>query len=76
MNGLPSTKAICLHKIPNKVLKVGAPTIARSLTQIFNNSVPTSCFPFNWKMARLLSVYEKGPRGLPENYRSISGRSK
>ena len=39
---------------------------------IFNNSILTCCFPFDWKMARLLPVYKKGPRSLPENYRPIS----
>ena len=72
LNGLSSTKANGLDKISGKVLKAAASTIAPSLTYIFNNSILTCCFPFDWKMARLLPVYKKGPRSLPENYRPIS----
>ena len=72
LNGLPSTKATGLDKIPSKVLKAAAPTITPSLTHIFNNSILSCCFPSDWKMARLLPVYKNGPRGFPENYRPIS----
>ena len=72
LNDLCSTKATGLDKIPSKALKAAAPTIAPSLTYVFNNSILTCCFPFDWKMARLLPVYKKGPRSLPENYRPIS----
>ena len=67
LNGLSRTKATGLDKISSKVLKAAASTIAPSLTYIL-----TCCFPFDWKMARLLPVYKKGPRTLPENYRPIS----
>ena len=72
LNGLSSTKATGLDKISSKVLKAVASTVAPSLTYIFNNSILTWCFPFDWKMARFLPVYKKGPRSLPENYRPIS----
>ena len=72
LNGLSCSKATGLDKISSKVLKAAASTIAPSLTYIFNNSILTCCFTFDWKMARLLAVYKKGPRSLPENYRPIS----
>ena len=72
LNGLSSSKATGLDKTSSKVLKAAACTIAPSLTYIFNNSILTCCFTFDWKMARLLPVYKKGPRSLPENYRPIS----
>ena len=58
LNGLSSTKATGLDKVSSKVLKAAACTIAPSLTYIFNNSILTCCFPFDWKMARLLPVYK------------------
>ena len=56
LNGLSSTKATGLDKISSKVLKAAASTISpyASLTYIFNNSILTCCFPFDWKMARCL----------------------
>jgi hypothetical protein len=47
-------------------------TIALSLTHIFNHAIITSCFPYEWKAARLLPLHKKGPQDLPENYRPIS----
>jgi hypothetical protein len=70
--GLSNSKAIGLDKISGKILKIAAPTIAQSLTHIFNHAIITSCFPREWKAARLLPVHKKGPRDLPENYRPIS----
>ena len=61
LNGLSTTKATGLDKISSSVLKAAASTIAPSLTYIFNNSILTCRFPFDWKMARLLPVYKKGP---------------
>ena len=72
LNGLSSTTATGLDKIPRKVLRAAASTFAPSFTYIFNNSILTYCFPFDWKMARLLPVYKKGQRSLPEIYRPIS----
>ena len=60
LNGLSSTKATGLDKISSKVLKAAASTIAPSLKYIFNNSIFTCCFPFDWKMARPLPVYNHG----------------
>ena len=72
LNGLSNSKATGLDKISGKILKTAAPTIALSLTHIFNHAIITSCFPYEWKAARLLPLHKKGPRDLPENYRPIS----
>ena len=72
LNGLSNSKATGLDKISGKILKTAAPTIALSLTHIFNYAIITSCFPYEWKAARLLPLHKKGPRDLPENYRPIS----
>ncbi|CAB4024997.1 RNA-directed DNA polymerase from transposon X-element, partial [Paramuricea clavata] len=72
LNGLSNSKATGLDKISGKILKTAAHTIALSLTHIFNHAIITSCFPYEWKAARLLPLHKKGPRDLPENYRPIS----
>ena len=72
LNGLSNSKATGLDKISGKILKTAAPTIALSLAHIFNHAIITSCFPYEWKAARLLPLHKKGPRDLPENYRPIS----
>jgi hypothetical protein len=72
LNGLSNSKATGLDKIFGKILKTAARTTALSLTHIFNQAIITSCFPYEWKAARLLPLHKKGPRDLPENYRPVS----
>ncbi len=73
LNGLSNGKAAGLDKISGKIfLKVAASTTAPSLTHIFNNGLISNCFPYEWKMARLVPIHKKGPRNLTDNYRSIS----
>ncbi len=72
LNGLSNGKAVGLDKISGKILKAAASTIAPSLTHIFNNGLISNCFPYEWKMARLVPIHKKGPRNLTENYRPIS----
>ena len=72
LNGLSNCKVAGLDKISGRILKIAANTIAPSLTHIFNHSLISNCFPYEWKMARLVPTYKKGPRDLTENYRPIS----
>ena len=72
LKGLSNCKAAGLDKISDKILKVAATTIAPSLTHIFNHGLISNCFPYEWKMARLVPIHKKGPRNLTENYRPIS----
>ena len=72
LNCSSNCKATGLDKISGKILKVATSTIAPSLTHIFNHGLISSCFPYEWKMARLIPIHKKGPRNLTENYRPIS----
>ena len=72
LNGLSNGKAAGLDKISGKILKAAASTIAPSLTHIFNNGLFSNCFPYEWKMARLVPIHRKGLRNLTENYKPIS----
>jgi len=70
--GLSTSKATGLDKISSKVLKIAAPTISPSITYIINHAISSCCFPDDWKVARVIPIYKKGPRNQPENYRPIS----
>ena len=51
LKGIDVGKATGLKKIPNRLLKIAADVVAPSLTGIFNQSLLTSIFPSDWKLA-------------------------
>ncbi|EDO31022.1 predicted protein, partial [Nematostella vectensis] len=69
---LSNAKATGIDKISGKILKCAAHAISPSLTYIFNNSIISNCFPDEWKMARVLPLFKKGSKTIPDNYRPIS----
>jgi hypothetical protein len=72
LNSLSKSKVSDLDKISGKILKAAASSIASSLTYIFNHALISSHFPSEWKVAKLLPLFKKGPRNLGENYKPIS----
>ena len=66
------------HKSPGhdnisaKLLQSCYPNIITPLTKIFNDSIQTAIYPSKMKLAKVLSLYKKSERYLPENYRPIS----
>ena len=72
LNSQSKSKATGLDKISGKILKAAACSIASSLTYIFNHALISCHFPSEWKVARLLPLFKKGPRNFAENYRPIS----
>ena len=67
-----ASKATGLDKIPAKILKIAAPVIAQSLTNLFNYSIQTEIFPTEWKVAKIIPLHKSGPKNLADNYRPIS----
>ena len=65
-------KATGHDKISNKILKIAAPAIFKSLTDFFNFSIVTNIFPIDWKIAKVSPLYKSGKRNDPNNYRPIS----
>ena len=72
LHSLSISKATGMNKIPAKVLKIAAPIITESLTNIFNYAIITESFPFDWKIARVTPIHKNGRRDLLDNYLSIS----
>ncbi len=60
LSNLTISKASGLDQISAKVLKIAAPSIAPSLTLIFNQSIRTGIFPSDWKVARVTPIYKSG----------------
>ncbi len=72
LSNLTISKASGLDQISAKVLKIAAPSIAPSLTLIFNQSIRTGIFPSDWKVARVTPIYKSGGKFCMSNYRPIS----
>ena len=65
-------KATGIDEIPSKLPKIAAPAIAESLTVMFNNSIMTSSFPEDWKLARVRPFHKGKAKDDVKNYRPIS----
>jgi len=69
---LKNSKSTGLDKLPAKMLKIAANTIAPSLAYIFNLSLTTGIYIDDWKNARVTPIFKSENRRLCENYRPIS----
>lgn len=70
---LNTQKACGLDEISNKVLKECATVMAGPLAHVFNCSLKTGVFPFQWKRAVVAPIFKnKGSRSEPASYRPIS----
>ena len=71
-NGVNARKATGIDKISNRVLKIAAPVIYGSLTDVFNLSIASNVFPSDWKVAKISPVFKSGNKSEANNYRPIS----
>lgn len=58
--------------IPNRILKECAKHLAPILTTILQTSLDTGELPKDWRDANISSIFKKGDKHLPENYRPVS----
>ena len=69
---LLNSKATGIHEIPNKILKACSDKISPHLSQIFNISLTTKCYPDSLKFAKVAPVYKGGDKDNLDNYRPTS----
>ena len=43
-----------------------------SITKLFNIIFISGCYPSSWRLARLFTIFKRGDRLLPINYRGIN----
>ena len=67
-----TTKAAGIDNIGGRFLKEGATILAQPIAQICNLSIKSSTFPTNCKVAKLRTLFKKGSKTDPKNYRPIS----
>ena len=61
-----------MDQITTKFLRDGAEVLALPLRNIINLSIKLSTFPEECKIAKLKSIFKKGARADPRNYRPKS----
>ena len=72
LKGLNISKASGPDKIPNRALKMAAEQISPVLTFIFNQSYSKGILPDDWRRANIASIFKKGAKSNPANYRPVS----
>ena len=71
VNDIPVGKADGLDGIPTCLLKLSFPSIASSLTHIFNLVISKGIIPKDWKSARVTPIFKADSKVDPANYRPI-----
>ena len=66
------SKAAGIDKLSGTFIKDGASFFGEHLTKIINLSIQSSDFPDPCKIAKLITLFKKGSRTEPKNYRPIS----
>ena len=69
---LDELKATGPDKISGKLLKMVAPSIAPSLTSLFNHSILSGQFPSEWIEANVTPIPKSGEKDLMSNYCPVS----
>ena len=65
-------KASGPDNIPNRFLKQCASQLTPILQTLLQKSLDTGELPTDWRDANISSIYKKGDKHLPENYRPVS----
>ena len=72
LSKLENGKAVGIHNIPNKSLKLSKDIISNSLADIFNASIINNIFPVDFKIGRVTPLFKGDSREDLNNYRSIT----
>ena len=69
---LKSDKAAGTDGIPPGILKLLPPTWIVFITILLNKLFVSSIYPQSWAIAKLFTIFKKGDKHLPSNYRGIT----
>jgi len=65
-------KAAGTDGIPPGVIKILPPTWIMFITVLLNKLFLSSIYPQSWAIAKLFTIFKKGDKNLPSNYRGIT----
>ena len=69
---LDTSKSSGPDGVSEKMLKSVAHSIAPSVSELFNLSIRSGCFPALWKVSNIVPIPKSGDSNSPSNYRPIS----
>jgi hypothetical protein len=72
LTNINPSKASGPDNIPNRIVKECAIHLAPILKTILQCSLDTGELPIDWRDANISSIFKKGDKHLPENYRPVS----
>ena len=72
MENIEIAKASGIDKLPGRFLKDGAKILSKSISEICSLSISHGIFPNACKVAKLKSIFRKGKKFDPSNYRPVS----
>ncbi len=68
---MPEIKAVCLDRLPGRLLRADAPIISEHLAYILNLSLQSGKFISEWKHAKVLPLFKSGSAMETNNYSPI-----
>ena len=72
LNELKTKNCEGFDRIPMRILKDGAPILAKPLSVLFQKIYTTKKIPEQWKIAKIIPLHKKGKKQDMANYRPIS----
>ena len=72
LKSIDPNKSAGIDNISGRFIKDGASVLVKPITQLCNLSINLSAFPTRCKVAKLKTIYKKGSKTDPQNYRPVS----
>ena len=72
IGNLGENKATGLDGVSAKLLRLAAPVLCKTVTNILNLSISTGQFPSTWKLGKVTPIHKSGNRSDQNNFRPIT----